>query len=88
MGPMPRHAFHMLFRLPAGELDAEPYLEQIWHHVPGSRTVRLAPPGFVGVSFSREAATREGALASAVTDMLETIPGCERVAWPEDEAPR
>ena len=69
----------MRFRLPMPTDNAAEFLDALYEAGCSDALVGIAEPGFVALTFSRQAVSFEAATDSAQEDVMYAIPGAELV---------
>jgi hypothetical protein len=71
--------FSLIFALPDLQADPASYLDQLFEVGCDDATVGVGRPGIIGLDFSREAASAEEAVTTAIRDTQKGIPGAELI---------
>ncbi len=76
---LPAYEFTLTFTLPAADENAEQYLEKLAAGGCDDATVGIGVSGRIALDFSREAASAEKAILTALRDVKKAIPGATLV---------
>lgn len=71
--------FSLKFRLPVDCADYDDLVERLYEAGCDDATIGIGLPGYVGLEFIREASSAEQAVVSAISDVLNAIPGARLV---------
>jgi hypothetical protein len=71
--------FSLIFALPGATADPSSYIDALFEAGCDDATVGIGRPGMIGLDFSREAATAEKAIATAIRDVQRAIPGADLI---------
>src|SRR5690349_9812589 len=85
--PVMKYEFTLIFDLPDTSSDSTSYLDALYEAGCDDATVDVSMRGSIELEFTREAASAEEAMSSAVADVLKAIPGAKlgRALWCRDE---
>src|SRR5690242_12410694 len=78
-GAMSSYEFMLNFNLPQREDEPEKYLDALYEAGCDDATVGIGQFGMIGLDFTRDAATAEEALRSAIKNVQAAIPGANLV---------
>lgn len=76
---MKEYDFELKFALPNPDADPEQFLNALYEAGCDDAMVGLGQNGRVALSFTREAATAQDAVSSAITDVIRAIPGAKLI---------
>lgn len=71
--------FELSFRLPGVDADGEQYLDALYEAGCDDALIGIGQKGFIGADFSRESASMDLAVESAIRDVEKAIPGAQLI---------
>jgi len=76
---MKTYNFELSFKLPGLDADGEQYLDALYEAGCDDAVIGIGRKGFIGADFSREAASIDLAVESAIRDVEQAIPGARLI---------
>jgi len=80
------YEFTLSFKLPDADADPAQLLDALYETGCGDATAGVGEPGRLALQFSREGASADEALRSAIRDVLKAVPGAQLVGAKPDTA--